>query len=146
MSGGAPVRKRPPLRAVVLVDHGSREPDANAQLERMARALRRRLAGVPVEIAHLSLVPPDIEDAVAACAARGVREVVVLPYFLGPGRHATQDVPRLARAAAKRHGLRVRVAEPLGLHPGLVDALVTRVRRAPAVSASRRGAARGGSS
>jgi len=128
------------------VDHGSREPAANAQLERMARALRRRLPGIPVEIAHLSLARPGIEDAVEACAERGVREVVVVPYFLAPGRHATEDVPRIARVAARRFGLRLRVAEPLGVHAGVVDALAARAGRARITSAARRRGARGGSS
>jgi sirohydrochlorin ferrochelatase len=129
----------------VLVDHGSREPAANAQLERIAGRLRRRL-GMPVEVAHLSLAPPGIADAIEACAERGVREVVVVPYFLAPGRHTTRDVPELARAAAAKHGLRLRLAEPLGGHPGLIDALAARSRRARPVTAARRTAAREGSS
>lgn len=118
-------------RAVVLVDHGSRERAANAQLARIARALRRRLDGTRVCVAHLSLVSPGIAEAVDACAARGAREIVVVPYFLAPGRHATRDVPRLARAAAAKHaGVRVRVAAALGVHPGLVDAVEQRIRDA----------------
>ncbi|MEN8161173.1 MAG: CbiX/SirB N-terminal domain-containing protein [Myxococcota bacterium] len=130
---------------MVLVDHGSREPAANAQLERVAGALRRRL-GIPIEIAHLSLARPAIADAIGACAERGVREVVVVPYFLAPGRHTTRDVPALARAAAATHGLRLRLAEPLGAHAGLIDALAARTRRARPITQARRAAARGGSS
>jgi sirohydrochlorin ferrochelatase len=118
-------------RAVVLVDHGSRERAANAQLARIATALARRLGGRRVAVAHLSLVPPSIAEAIAGCVARGAREIVVVPYFLAPGRHATRDVPRLARAAAARHaGVRVRVAAALGVHRGLVDAVEQRVRSA----------------
>jgi sirohydrochlorin ferrochelatase len=134
---------------VVLVDHGSRERAANAQLARIARALRRRLAGRRVAVAHLSLVAPGVAEAVAACVARGAREVVVVPYFLAPGRHATRDVPRLAREAAARHpGVRVRVAAALGVHSGLVDAVCDRVRSAgeAALRPRARGASRAGSS
>lgn len=118
-------------RAVLLVDHGSRERAANAQLARIARALRRRLGGARVAVAHLSLAAPGVAEAIDACVARGAREIVVVPYFLAPGRHATRDVPRLARAAAARHaGVRVRVAAALGVHPGLVDVVEERVRNA----------------
>ena len=118
-------------RAVVLVDHGSRERAANAQLARIARALRRRLGGTRVAVAHLSLVRPSIAEAIDACVASGAREIVVVPYFLAPGRHAARDVPRLARAAAAKHaGARVRVAAALGVHPGLIDAVEERVRSA----------------
>jgi sirohydrochlorin ferrochelatase len=131
-------------RAVVLVDHGSRERAANAQLARIARALRRRLAGQRVAVAHLSLVAPGVGEAIDACVARGAREIVVVPYFLAPGRHATRDVPRLAREAAARHPrVRVRVAEALGVHAGLVDAVCDRIH---AARRGARGAARAGSS
>jgi sirohydrochlorin ferrochelatase len=133
---------------VVLVDHGSRERAANAQLARIARALRQRLVGRRVAVAHLSLVAPSIAEAIDACVARGAREIVVVPYFLAPGRHATSDVPRLARAAAVKHvDVRVRVAAALGVHPGLVDAVCDRVAGAERVPKRRaRGASRAGSS
>jgi sirohydrochlorin ferrochelatase len=132
----------------VLVDHGSRERAANAQLARIARALRRRLGGWRVAVAHLSLVAPDVAEAIDACVARGAREIVVVPYFLAPGRHATRDVPRLARAAAAKHaGVRVRVAAALGVHRGLLEAVCDRVRAAaPSPRRGSRGASRAGSS
>jgi sirohydrochlorin ferrochelatase len=114
--------------AIVLVDHGSREAAANAVVEAIAAALRRRLPGRDVEVAHLELAAPDLGEAVARCAARGAREVVVLPFFLAPGRHSTGDIPRLAAAAAARHeGVSVRVAPPLGAHPALLDAVLDRL-------------------
>jgi sirohydrochlorin cobaltochelatase len=130
---------------VLLVDHGSRERAANAQLTRVAAALRRRLGGARVAVAHLSLAPPSIARAIDACVARGVKEIVVVPYFLAPGRHATRDVPRLARAAAARHGVRVRVTAPLGVHAGLLAALSERIRGARSTRGAR-AASRAGSS
>lgn len=119
------------LRAVILVDHGSREPAANAQLAAVAAALSRRLRGRRVAVAHLSLVAPSLPAAIAACVAAGAREIVVVPYFLAPGRHARRDVPALARAARARHrGVRIRVSAPLGVHPGIVAATAERVREA----------------
>lgn len=100
-------------------------------LERVAEAVRRRLPDRLVYVAHMELATPDIRAAVDACAAAGVDEVVVHPYFLVPGRHASRDIPRLAREAASRHpGLRMRVSEPLGIHEGLVQTVVDRVRDA----------------
>jgi sirohydrochlorin ferrochelatase len=132
---------------VVLVDHGSRERAANAQLARVANALGRRLADTRVAVAHLSLAAPSIAEAIAACVARGASEIVVVPYFLAPGRHATRDVPRLARAAAARHpGVRIRATAPLGLHPGLIDAVCERVRGARRPTRGARAASRAGSS
>ncbi len=116
------------MHAVVLVDHGSREPRANAQLEEMATRLRERMPGRLVTTAHMELAEPSLGEAIDACAAEGAREIVVAPCFVALGRHAAEDIPRLAEEAARRHaGVTVRVAEPLGVHPGVVDALVDRV-------------------
>jgi sirohydrochlorin ferrochelatase len=131
------VSRARPERVLVLVDHGSREAAANKQLSRVARALGRRLGGTPVRVAHLSLARPSIAEAIRSCARGGAREVVVVPYFLSPGRHVQRDIPRLARAAAAEYGLRLRLAEPLGVHSGLIDVLAARTRRARSLAPSR---------
>lgn len=113
--------------AIVLVDHGSRSAEANRVLGRVARLLRRRLPGRIVEIAHMELAPPSIDAAIARCAARGASAVVVHPFFLAPGLHARRDVPRLAREAARAHGLRIRVTRPLGVHPALIEVILDRM-------------------
>jgi sirohydrochlorin ferrochelatase len=115
------------VRAILLVDHGSRADGANAQLAEIARLVERRAAGTLVAHAHMELGAPTIGDAVDDLVQRGAREVVVVPYFLVPGRHATEDVPRLAREAVARHsGLALRIAAPLGVHELLAELVVLR--------------------
>jgi sirohydrochlorin ferrochelatase len=114
--------------AIVLIDHGSRETAANAVVEAVANALRARLPGRIVEIAHLELAPPDLATAVEGCVAKGAREIVVQPFFLAPGRHSARDIPELAQAAAARHpGVSIHVGVPLGSHPALVEAVLGRI-------------------
>jgi sirohydrochlorin ferrochelatase len=118
-------------RGILLVDHGSRAAEANALVEEVARRVRARLADRLVAVAHLDLAPPGVSEGVDALVAAGAREIVVMPYFLAPGLHGVRDIAALAQASAARHpGVRVRVAAPLGLHPGLVDAVLDRVREA----------------
>ena len=115
-------------RAILLVDHGSRRPEANEQLDRVAELVAERAPDAIVRVAHMEIAEPDIPHGVDACAAAGADELVVHPYFLAPGNHSTHDIPRLVREAAARHpGLRVRISEPLGLHPKLVDVILDRV-------------------
>ena len=114
-------------RAILLVDHGSRRDEANAVLEEIAAGVRRRRPDALVEVAHMEQAPPSLAAALARCAERGARDVVVCPYFLGPGRHTTRDIPRLVEEARAAHPeLRVRVAAPLGFDEHLVDVVLAR--------------------
>lgn len=114
--------------AIILVDHGSREPAANAVLEQLAERLRIRLPERSIHVAHMEHGPPFLGDAIEACRAEGAREIIVHPYFLTPGRHSSQDIPRLvAEAAARVPELTLRVTEPLGVHEGIVDAICDRI-------------------
>jgi sirohydrochlorin ferrochelatase len=112
--------------ALLLVDHGSRRAEANALLEALAELVRAR-AGVPVHTAHMELASPSIAEGFGDCVSAGAEEVVVVPCFLAPGRHASEDVPRLVAQAAARHpGARWRVAEVLGAHPLLAELVLVR--------------------
>lgn len=119
-------------RAVVLVDHGSRRAEANAVLERIAELLRPRLPDRIVAIAHMELATPDLASALHRCLAAGAEEIVVQPYFLAPGSHSVEDIPRLVREALAARGARVavQVTEPLGVHPALVDVVLDRIAAA----------------
>ncbi len=122
---------QPRSRAILLVDHGSRRPEANALLDSVAAELSRRMPDHIVRVAHMEIAEPTIAQGLDTCVEAGAREIVVHPYFLGPGNHTRKSIPNLVEAAAQRHPeLRVRISEPLGLHPKLVDVIVERVEMA----------------
>ncbi len=116
------------MRAIVVLDHGSRSPEANAQLEELARRLAPRLPGALIRVAHLELAEPSLSQAIDACAASGATEIWVHPFFVATGRHVGEDIPRQVAACARRHpAVAIRVTPPLGLHPGVVDAVLARI-------------------
>ncbi len=120
-------------RAILLVDHGSRRAEANAELQRVAEQVAERAPDWVVRIAHLEIAHPDIGEGIDACVEAGARRVVVHPYFLGPGRHTTHDIPRRVEEASSRHpGIEVRISAPLGPDPRFVDVILDRVERARA--------------
>ena len=58
----------------------------------------------------------------------GADAIVVHPYFLGPGNHTRNDIPKLVAAAAARHAdLEITISDPLGLHTKLIDVVLERI-------------------
>ena len=54
--------------------------------------------------------------------------MVVFPYILSPGRHWSEDIPRLARQAAETHpGVTPVVTRPFGLHPLMLTIINDRI-------------------
>ncbi len=118
-------------RALLLVDHGSRREQANAVLVEVAETIRRLSDFVVVHYAHMEIAEPTIAQGFDACVADGAREVVVHPYFLAPGDHYNETVPRLVAEAAARHPeVRWTITEPLGIHPKLGEVVLERVEAA----------------
>jgi sirohydrochlorin ferrochelatase len=111
--------------ALLIVDHGSRRPEAHRHLEWTAEQVRGRSPGLRVHLAHLELAAPSVADALARCAAEGEREIDVLPMFLIPGRHSTHDLPEQVQRAAELHpGLKIRLLEPLGSRPEIASLIL----------------------
>lgn len=120
------------MRALLLVDHGSRRAEGNQTVEQVAELVRARVeAGVLVAHAHMELAGPSVVEAVDALVGQGAREIVVHPFFLGNGRHASEDIPRLAREALEPHPqVRWRMTDPLGAHELLAELVLARVGEA----------------
>lgn len=116
---------------IIIVDHGSRLPESNAMLEEAAARFARRFQQryEIVEPAHMELAEPSISTAYARCARRGARRIVVVPFFLGPGKHWTQDIPTLtATAAGQFPDTQYHVAPPLGIDDLILELLEKRLR------------------
>jgi sirohydrochlorin cobaltochelatase len=120
-------------RAVILLDHGSREPEANAQLAEVAKLVAARLPGRRVACAHLTLAAPSLAEAATDCVRAGARAIVVVPVFLAAGRHVREDLPRLLAEVATAHPtVSFRLARALGADAALADLLVARASEAEA--------------
>lgn len=111
-----------PKVALVIVDHGSRSAASNASLDLVAAEVAARAGDryVAVLPAHMEFASLSIAEAFDAAVAAGAGFVIVALYFLAPGRHSAEDVPRLAAEAAARHpGVGFEVTSSLGPHAAL---------------------------
>ncbi len=88
-------RTAPRPRAIVLLAHGSRDPQWRLPIEAVADRIRARQPDAAVCCAYLEMCGPSLPEAAASLIAGGAREVRVFPLFLGVGKHAREDLPVL---------------------------------------------------
>jgi sirohydrochlorin ferrochelatase len=117
--------------ALLVIAHGSRQEDANADLHHVVTELRRHGTFPIVEPAFLELTEPTILQAGRRCVERAAQRVILLPYFLSAGVHATSDLEAICRQlSADYPHVQFLLAKPLGRHPLLLDVLMLRAREA----------------
>ena len=114
--------------AVLLIAHGSRRDEANADLAQLAEAVRARGDFAVVEIAYLEIAEPSIPAAARACAETGASRVLMLPFFLSAGAHVVEDLDRHRRElSVEIAGVEFVLCPPLGLHKKIIDVVLDRL-------------------
>ncbi|MBB3141601.1 sirohydrochlorin chelatase [Halomonas organivorans] len=109
--------------ALILMAHGSSDPNWRAPFERLAEQLAERLS-TPLRLAYMEICAPSLEDTVAELAAEGITRAEILPLFFAAGRHLRRDVPGQVAALGEVHpGLNLTLLPPVGEHPAFVEAL-----------------------
>lgn len=115
--------------AVLLIAHGSRRDEANADLATLAQLVAAQGHYATVAISYLELANPSIPVAAQRCVAEGATRVLMLPYFLSAGRHVTEDLQEHRRQLTEQcPGVEFHLCPPLGLHPKMVDIVLDRLR------------------
>jgi sirohydrochlorin cobaltochelatase len=74
-----------PDTAVVLVGRGATDPDANAEVAKVARLFLEGRGLGTVETSFVSLAEPGVPAALDRAERLGFKRIVVLPYFLFAG-------------------------------------------------------------
>ena len=116
---------------LIIVDHGSTEKESNEMFETIVKRFSDYLQHPYVIAAHMELASPNISEAFEELVKKGVKEIIVLPYFLLPGKHSQKDIPRLVQESAQSFpSIRWKVAEPLGVSPYLFELLKERLSQA----------------
>ena len=128
-------RQAEPTVAVLLIAHGSRRAKANAELHTVAKSLTDRGRYPVVRVSFLELAEPSIAEGGASCVEAGAAEVILLPFFLSPGRHVVEDLTAARDALRERFpAVQFILAGALGSHPLILDALADRAREAENVA------------
>lgn len=111
--------------ALILLAHGSRAPQTLEEMGKLAAKLQREKKGILVKPAFLTLIKPDLAQALMEAAAAGAREAHVLPLFLFTGKHVLEDIPALIKESRSKHPkMKLILHKPIGRHPGFAAFLL----------------------
>jgi sirohydrochlorin cobaltochelatase len=117
--------------AVLICGHGSRDPEAIAEFELVAAALRPRLPEFDFATGYLEFARPTIRDGLAALSARGARQIIAIPGILFAASHVKNDLPwEMNSFMADNPGIDVRLGRDLAIDPRLLRAAADRVAAA----------------
>ncbi|MEA2724927.1 MAG: uroporphyrin-III C-methyltransferase [Gemmatimonadales bacterium] len=117
--------------SLAIVGHGTpRHPESRGSALQLAETLRRRRVAGEVLAAFIDDDPP----LQALLDTATLPHVVVVPFLIGGGTHASEDIPRLLgladwRLATANRRRRVIVDQPIGTYPGLVEIIIDLARR-----------------
>ena len=111
---------------VVLAARGSTDPDANAEIAKVARLLWEGRGYAGMEFCFISLAEPSVPAALERAALLGARHIVVAPYFLFSGVLPDRVAAQSREFAAGHRGLRVDVAGLIGACAELTGLVLAR--------------------
>lgn len=121
------------MKGIVLLAHGSRDPQWTVSFEQVCAAVERRLPGCATALAYLEQSVPDFATAVDQLVARGATLIEVVPLFLGAGGHVRNDVPQLVeRAMAQYTQVRFLLKPFVGDARAVLDAIADYAASDPA--------------
>src|SRR5258708_7714272 len=103
-----------PTTAVLLVQRGSSDPEANAEVYRAARLLWEGRKYRTVEVAFSGITWPTVSEGLQRCLVHGVERVLVVPYYLYTGILVKRISQTVAEMAAMHPECEFRVAQQMG--------------------------------
>ena len=85
-------------RALVLYAHGARDPRWAEPFERLLMRIREKRPSLPVALAFLDYLEPDLMNAAQALVRAGANRIRIVPLFFGRGGHLREDFPNQLEA------------------------------------------------
>ncbi|GAA1974085.1 sirohydrochlorin chelatase [Catenulispora subtropica] len=129
------------MTALLIVGHGTRDPEGAADFRAFVERVARRAVGAPtgaatplrasaeaVDGGFIELSAPPVGEAVTRLVAAGHRRLAAVPLVLVAAGHAKGDIPGSLNRERLRHpGLSFAYGRPLGVHPTILTLLEARL-------------------
>lgn len=120
----------PAETALVLVGRGSRDPDSNSDVFKIARMVWEGRPYGWVESAFYALTQPDIETVIERCVKLGARRIISLPFLLFTGLIRQRLDAKVLTTQKRYPAVEILTAEHLGQHHDIMEAVLYRYRQA----------------
>ncbi|MFO6424190.1 sirohydrochlorin chelatase [Motilimonas sp. KMU-193] len=123
------------MKALVVIAHGSRNPLANEELQKMVGLLSEQPENAHFDCfkaGFLELATPTISTCLDELIAQGVNEMVILPYFLNSGVHVKKDIPSAIDAYRQQYPeLQFKLLPHFGAAEEILDLITALVAKPP---------------
>lgn len=112
---------------ILIIGHGSKDPDARSSLKYVADGLEPLYRNV--NYCFLEIEEPNIQQGINTCAKNNPEFLVVVPYFLHKGAHVKRDIYEDLNPAIASSGIKkIFLSEHLGTDDKMVDLVLERAK------------------
>lgn len=117
----------PPLvsSGLILFAHGARDPAWARPIEVIREQIQTRHPALPVRVAYLEFLPPDLAVCMAEFVQMGLRKTRILPMFMATAGHLARDLPQqVSLLRASYPAMDIQIELPVGEQPDIQAAIV----------------------
>lgn len=117
----------PRSTSVVLLGRGSSDRNANGEVAKIARWLQEESDHDIIDIAFTGITYPRLEGVVQRHERLGMRQVIVLPYYLFAGTLIARIARQMIHLEAQYPLLRFTCTDYIGFEPEITALIETRI-------------------
>lgn len=112
---------------IVVLGRGCSDEDANSDLYKLSRLLRKKLAIKRIEPAFIAVTEPSLEESVDTLLALGSKKIIVLPYLLFTGVLMKRLKAKMEDLQTQLPQVQLGLASYIGFHPKLQNMFIERM-------------------
>ena len=99
----------------LIIAHGSQVKQFNSDFLKLVGQIKRIVKPILITAAFLECGKPSITSGMEFLEKKRVTEVLVIPYFLGAGKHITFHIPQILKSWQKtRPQIKIKIIKPIG--------------------------------
>ncbi len=138
------------MNALIIVAHGSRRKESAQQVAALCQKLSKKVGILSdqnrsgqnrsgqnkfgpknfdlVVPAFLQFSSPLLEEVIEDLVQRGIRKIIVFPFFIAAGSHLLKDIPESVEKAGNAHpGVDFTITRHLGVIDSIEDIILKEV-------------------